>query len=368
MNRAAKGVAVTFLSIGEPDLPGPASVMDEAVHAMKRGRTRYSNGQGEPEALIAIAAHLTRRSGITVSPENIQYTAGTQNGLFTALLTLVESGDEVLVPDPYYATYESIVASSGATFVAVPTTPESGFHVTAKDIEAAITPRTRVLLLNTPSNPTGAVLSESEIDAIGAVCEKHDLWIVCDEVYADLSFGNTFCSPFDREHLRHRTLAVASISKSHALPGFRAGWIAAPTDVRNRLTSVAEAMLFGAQPFIEDALVVALSQRHPEVDRLKETFRIRAEKLVQQFEGSPHAHARMPEGGMFIMVDIRSTGLTGEEFAWKLLHDHNIVVMPGESFGAGGAGHVRIALTVDKEVLVTAGKTIRHMAEQLAPR
>lgn len=366
LRRQALGQEVVMLSIGEPDLPPPASVVDQAAKSLRSGRTRYAAGQGEPEALRAIAAHLTRRSGIEVSPDQVLYTAGTQNGLCTALFTLATSGDEVLVPDPYYATYEGLVAASGATFVPVPTSPEHAFHVTAAAIEKAITPRTRVLLLNTPSNPTGAVLSVQEIDAIGEVCERHDIWIICDEVYADMTFDAPFCSPFDRPQLRHRTLAVSSISKSHGLPGFRAGWVASPIDVTPRLTLVAEAMLFGSQPFIEDALVVALDAQHPEVANLKSAFRDRARALVKAFEGSTAVTARMPEGGMFVMCDIRATGLTGEQFAWRLIDEKRVVVMPGESFGEGGAGHIRIALTVDSRVLVAACSQIRGLAETLA--
>ena len=365
LRRASLGESIILLSIGEPDLPPPASVIDKAASSMRSGRTRYAAGQGEPETLLAIADHLTRRSGFRVKPEQVLFTAGTQNGLCTALLTLVQAGDEVLVPDPYYATYEGLVAASGATFVPVPTLPEDNFHVTAKAIENAITSRTKVLLLNTPSNPTGAVLSVSEIDAIGEVCERHDLWIICDEVYADMTYDAPFCSPFDRPHLRDRTLAVSSISKSHALPGFRAGWVASHPDVTPRLILVAEAMLFGSQPFIEDALAVALNEKHPEVERLRVAFRERAETLIKSFEGSKAITARMPEGGMFVMLDVRKTKLTGEQFAWQLLKEKNVSVMPGESFGNGGAGHIRIALTVDSVILRDACERIRSLAEKL---
>ena len=365
LRRANLGEPIILLSIGEPDLPPPASVLDAAAKAMHSGRTRYAHGQGEPQTLAAIANHLTKRSGVPVSPEQVLFTAGTQNGLCTALLTLVQTGDEVLVPDPYYATYEGLVAASGATFVPVATQPEDNFHVTAQAIEHAITKRTKVLLLNTPSNPTGAVLTEKEIDEIGAVCERHDLWIICDEVYADMTFDVPFCSPFDRPHLRHRTLAVSSISKSHALPGFRAGWVASHPDVTPRLVLVAEAMLFGSQPFIEDALTVALNEQHPEVERLRLAFRERAETLIKAFAGSQAITARMPEGGMFIMLDVRRTKLSGEEFAWQLLRQENVSVMPGESFGNGGAGHIRIALTVDSEILREACDRIRNLAEKI---
>jgi arginine:pyruvate transaminase len=365
--RARAGQPVIMLSIGEPDLPPPARVLDRVVQSMYAGRTRYAHGQGEPVAREAVARHLAERSGMPVSPEQVLYCAGTQNGLYTCLMTVVESGDEVIVPDPYYATYEGLVAASGATFVAVQTSPETGFHLTAEALEAAITPRTRVLLLNTPSNPTGAVLSEAEVDAIGAVCERHDLWILSDEVYADIMFSGRFCSPFDRPQLRERTMAVSSISKSHLLPGFRAGWVAAPESAMPRLLSVAEAMLFGSQPFLEDALAEALTGHHPEVQAFRDSLLGRAEAVVGAFEGCIHTNVRMPEGGMFLMVDVRATGLNGEQFAWRLLDEANVVVMPGESFGLGAAaGHVRVALTVEKEQLREACVRIRQLIEKLA--
>ncbi|MFM2079223.1 MAG: hypothetical protein RJA49_3113 [Actinomycetota bacterium] len=363
--RANAGEPTIFLSIGEPDLPPPTAVIDRAVASLRAGRTKYASGQGEPGALRAIAGHLSRRSGHEVLPEQVLYTAGTQHGLYVVLTTLVEAGDEVLVPDPYYATYEGVVASTGATFVAVPTLPEDGFHLRPDVLESLITPRSRVLLLNTPSNPTGAVLSEAEIDAIGEVCARHDLWMVCDEVYAEITFDAAFSSPFDRSHLRDRSVSVASISKSHALPGFRAGWAAGPRELAPRMTSVAEAMLFGSQPFLADAVAVALSQEHEEVLLLQRTFRERAIALVGALQGSDAVSVHMPEGGMFVMPDIRATGLSGEEFAWRLLDECGVVVMPGESFGSRGAGHVRIALTVEADVMAEACHRIRSLAEAL---
>jgi arginine:pyruvate transaminase len=361
--RAAAGqTGLIFLSIGEPDLPPPSAVVETAIASLRAGRTRYTAGQGDPGVLVAIAGHYSRRSGLHVDPQQIVYTAGTQNALATTMMTLAETGDEVLVPDPYYATYESVVAATGATFTPIPTSPTSRFHLTAESLEARVTSKSKVLLLNTPSNPAGAVLSASEIDAIGEVCIRHDLWIVCDEVYADMTFEVPFASPFDRPALRDRSVSVASISKSHALPGFRAGWAAGPEDFARRLTSVVETMLFGSQPFLADAVVTALSERHPEVDALRSEFRKRAELVVRELSKSPDLDVSMPEGGMFMLVDVRKTNLTGEEFAWRLLNEQGVVVMPGESFGAAAAGHVRIALTVDSPTLIDACGRIATLA------
>ena len=365
IQRARTGEQLVFLSIGEPDLPPPPSVIEAAVAGLQRGRTRYAPSRGEPGAVAAVAAHLTRRSGRPVGEDEVICVPGTQSGLYATINSLVEQGDEVLVPDPYYATYEAVVASSGATFVPVPTTPEDEFHLRPEALEAAITPRSRVLLLNSPSNPTGAVLSAAEVEAIGAVCERHDLWIVCDEVYADLVYGQPFVSPFDHPVLRERTITTASISKSHALPGLRVGWVAGPAEAMERVTLLTETMLFGGQPFLADALAEALDGEHPEVAALKGTFEARGHVVADTLAGSPACSTRVPEGGMFLMVDVRPTGLTGEQFAWRLLDEHHVVVMPGESFGSRGAGHVRIALTAEAAVLRDACTILRGLAESL---
>lgn len=364
--RARAGQDLIFLSIGEPDLPPPAAVIDTAVGSLRSGRTRYTPGPGEPAVRAAVAGYLSRRSGLAVEPSQVVCTAGTQQGLFSTMACLAEAGDEVLVADPYYATYDGVVAATGATLVPIRTRPEDGFHLTAEALDAAVTERSRVVLLNSPGNPTGAVLSRPEIEAIGEVARRHDLWLVCDEVYADLDFGGTFCSPFDLPGLRERSVALASISKSHALPGFRTGWAACPPDLAPRLILIAETMLFGGQPFLADALVVALDREHPEVTLLRETFRARAEVMVRELAGSTAVRVRMPEGGMFVMADVRPTGLTGEQFAWRLLDQEGVVVMPGESFGAGGAGHVRIALTVEADALAEACRRIDRLATALA--
>ena len=358
--RAARGADLIFLSIGEPDLPPPAAVVEQAITSLVSGRTKYASGQGEGATLDAIAGYLTRRSGLTTTRQQIAATSGTQHALYASITTLVEAGDEVLVPDPYYATYEGVVASTGATFVPVPTLPEHDFHLTAEALESAITPRSRVLLMNTPSNPTGAVLTEAEIDAIGEVCARDDLWIVSDEVYAELTFDVPFSSPFDRPQLRERSVSVASISKSHALPGFRSGWAAGPEEFVRRLTLVSLVVLF-----LSDALAVALNDDHPEVRRQREVFRERAQAMVATLSGGHAVRVHMPEGGMFVLADIRATGLSGEEFAWRLLDEQAVVTMPGESFGARGAGHVRLALTVETDVMIEACRRIRELAEHL---
>ena len=364
--RAAHGENLIFLSIGEPDAPPPAAIFDMVDRQMRAGRTRYAASRGEPGVLRALSRIYTGRTGRAIGTEQFIFLPGTQTALFAAMLSLVENGDEVLMADPYYATYEGVIAAAGGIAVPVRVDPDHGFHLKAADLEKSITPKSRVLLLNTPSNPTGAVFTRDEIGKIGKLCEKHDLWIISDEVYATLTYGNTvFASPFDMAELEKRTVVVSSISKSHAMPGFRCGWIAASEDFVNRAIPVTETMLFGSQPFLEDAAAFALDNHFPEVDAMKRDYERRAKAIVAGLKGAKKVSARMPEGGMFVMVDVRGTGLSGEDFAWKLLKQENVVTMPGESFGAGGAGHLRLALTVGEDQIKDACKRIARLAERL---
>ena len=364
--RAGLGEAMIFLSIGEPDAPPPAAILDEATRQMKAGRLRYADGRGEPSARRALSRLYTRQTGRTIHENQFIYLPGTQTALYAAMMTVVEEGDEVLMADPYYATYEGVIAAAGGVPAPIRVDPDHGFHLKAADLEKAITPRSRVLLMNTPSNPTGAVFTRAEIEKIGKVAEKHDLWIISDEVYATLTYGNTvFSSPFDFPEFEKRTVVVSSISKSHALPGFRCGWIAGSEEFCNRCLPVTETMLFGSQPFLEDAMAFALDNHFPEIDAMKRNYEARARALVKALEGANKASARMPEGGMFVMVDVRRTGLSGDDFARRLLAEENVVTMPGESFGAGGAGHLRVALTVDEAQITEAARRIARLADRI---
>jgi len=365
--REAQGEKLIFLSIGEPDAAVPEAIMDVANRQMRAGRTRYSNGRGEPEILRALSAQYSSRTGRHVSPSQFLFLPGTQTALYVAFMGVIDIGDEVLLPDPYYATYEGVIAAAGGIAVPVRADPDRGFHLSAADLRKKITPKTRALLLNTPGNPTGTVFTSDEIAGIGALCREHDLWIVSDEVYATLTYGNTvFVSPFDDKSLEERTVVVSSVSKSHAMPGFRCGWIAASEEFCEHVLPLSETILFGSQPFLEDATAYALENEFPEVDAMKVSYERRAKALIAGINGSKTVSARMPEGGMFVMIDVRKTGLSGDEFARRLLAEEAVVTMPGESFGEGGAGHLRIALTVDETQISDAARRIRRLAERVA--
>ena len=357
------GQAVIELTIGEPDVPTPTEMIEAASRAMEDGRTGYSNGHGEPGLLRALAARYSARRGRAFGPENVITLPGTQTTLYAVLNTLVTTGDEVLLGDPMYATYEGLVASAGATLVRVPLRPEHGFRMQAEDVAARITPRSRVLFLNTPHNPTGAVLQRAEMEALGRLATEHDLWIVSDEVYEDLVFdGTRFVSPLDLPELAERVVAAASISKSHAAPGFRSGWCVGPAEFCERLLPLSETMLFGSQPFIADMTAQAIQGPSSVAEGMRARFAARAALIHERLHGVAGLQVHRPQAGMFALLDVRASGMSGEAFALAMLDEVRVAAMPGESFGEGLAGWLRLSLTQPDAVIGQACERIAAFA------
>lgn len=366
--RIARGEPVILLTIGEPDQPTPPELLQVAKQALDAGRTGYSNGRGEAGVLQALSQRYTRRSGRPVGSDQFIWVPGTQSALYLLLTGLVEAGDEVLIADPCYATYHGLVRATGARAVPVPLRPERGFRLAADDLARAITPATRLIFLNSPHNPTGAVLSRADVQAIGRLACQHDLWILSDEVYEALVFDGAgpFASPFDEAELAERTVVASSISKSHAAPGFRAGWAAGPAAFISRLLPLAETMLFGAQPFIADMAAQALARDFDISTQLRQTYARRAEAVARALGAVPSLQVHRPEAGMFVMLGVQGLGLDGEAFADRLLAEEAVAVMPGSAFGQAAAGLVRLSLTVPDEALAEGCRRLAALARRLS--
>ncbi|MDP2733421.1 MAG: pyridoxal phosphate-dependent aminotransferase [Hoeflea sp.] len=361
MKRA--GADIIELTIGEPDLPPDPRLFEVCHQSMLAGRTGYSSGRGEPDLLAALAERYARRRA-GVDSNNVMCFPGTQTALFVTMMGLTGPGDGVLVGDPFYATYEGVIVASAAHRESVPLRPENGFRMTAADLEASITPHSRVLLLNSPHNPTGAVLDAAALAEIGAVCRKHGLWIVADEVYEELVFDGAFASPFDNPDLADRVIVVSSISKSHAAPGFRSGWAVGPHEFCERLLPLAETMLFGNQPFIADMTAFALRSDLPTSALMRTAYQRRSTIFADNLEKLDGIVPFRPQAGMFIVLDVSGTGLDGETFAWRLL-EAGVAVMPGSSFGDSGGKLVRLSLTVADEAVEEACRRIARFVESI---
>jgi arginine:pyruvate transaminase len=357
------GQDVIELTIGEPDVATPPDLIQIAAAAMASGRTGYSDGRGEANLRAALAARYSKTTGRTFTADQTLCFPGTQTSLYAVFMGLTEAGDEVLVGDPMYATYEGVIAASGAKAVPVPLRPENGFRISAADIASRITASSRVIFLNTPHNPTGAILSAKDLAEIATLAISHDLWIVSDEVYEELVFdGAEFVSPLSLPEIADRVIAVSSVSKSHAAPGFRSGWCVGPAEFTKRLLPLAETMLFGNQPFIADMTAHAVSAPSEVAAGMRERFARRAGLVFDLLDGVAGLRVSRPCAGMFALIDISATGLSGRDYALDLLHNAGVAVMPGASFGANLAGWVRMALTTEDEILAEACARIASRA------
>lgn len=359
------GQDVIVLSVGDPDFATPEFITEAAVSALRDGDTHYSDVAGRPELRQAIAALHERRCGQAVKAENVIVVAGAQNGLFAAAMCLLEKGDEVIVFDPVYVTYEATLKSTGATLVPVPTRADNGFRPVAADLAAAITSRTKAIFFANPNNPTGVVLTREELQAIAELALAHDLWVVVDEVYQGLTF--------EREHqgfaalpgMAERTLSIGSLSKSHAMTGWRAGWIVANATLVAHLENLALNMFYGLPGFVQEAARVAVERHDEVVSTMRGIYRRRRDRVVAALSDCRRLKVLTPEAGMFVMVDVRETGLSSLDFSWQLFHATGVSVLDAAAFGPQAEGFVRLSFGLADESMGEACARIIRFVEGL---
>lgn len=360
--RRAAGEDITVLSVGDPDFDTPAPIVEGAVKSLRAGATHYPDVQGKLALREAIVERYRAR-GLEVTPERLIVMSGAQCGLYAAAQCLLDPGDEVIVPEPSYVTYEAVLQSTGARMVRIPLRGDAGFRLDVADLEAAITPRTRAILLNSPHNPTGQLIDAAAWEDIAALCRRHDLWLISDEVYAELIFEGKHVCAASLPDMAERTVVIDSLSKSHAMTGWRLGWVLGPAPLIEHMSHLALCMLYGCPDFIQDAARHALSEPLPELDAMRETYRGRRDAVVAALAGCPALEVITPAAGMFLMIDIRATGLSSQAFADRLLDEQDVSVLSGEAFGPSAAGFVRLSLTVEEARLAAACRRLARVAE-----
>lgn len=366
VERIRAGDDIILLSIGDPDFDTPADIVETCVASLHAGNTHYTDLHGEPSLREAIAGRHRRMTGQPVDADNVVVFSGAQNGLFAAALCLLDRGDEVIVPEPMYVTYEAVIGVSGATLVTTPLLRETGFHLDLDALAAAVTGHTRAILLNTPNNPTGAVLRLDELEAVAELCRRHDLWLISDEVYSTLTFDREHISPCSLPGMAGRTVTVDSVSKSHAMTGWRVGWTVSPHELAPHLARLATCMLYGCPGFIQEAAAHALRHQPEGVAAMREELRARRDLVCERLGRIRGIECLWPEATMFVMLDIRGAGLSAQEFAAGLLERHDVAVLPADAFGPGAKGHVRISLSASREQLAEACGRIAAYAGELA--
>lgn len=362
----AAGEKVTQLTIGEHDIRTDPTILQAMDRSASGGHTGYAEVPGVSALRDKVASRIAERTGVPTGRDNILITPGGQAALFSALCGTCDAGDAALFIDPYYVTYPGTIRGAGARPVPVQTRPEDGFLPRAGDIDAAVTPDAKALLINTPNNPTGAIYDRATLEGIAGVCRDRDLWLISDEVYDTQIWDGTHLTPRALPGMAERTLVVGSMSKSHAMTGSRCGWIAGPEDAIAHLINLATHTTYGVPGFVQDAALFALDQGDGLEEEIAAPFRRRRALALEILAGQNALRVLPPQGAMYVMLDVRATGMSGTEFANALLDAHRIAVMPGESFGAAAAGHIRVAMTIADAEFAEALKTLCAFAAEHA--
>ena len=344
---------VVFLCLGEPDFDTPGQVIDAAIESLRRGETHYTPNAGLLPLRQAIADGLKAYDGISYDPaEEIAVTSGGMEGLLLALLTIVEPGDEVILSDPSYTNYRDQILISKGVPVYVPVREENGFQFDPADLRRAITSKTRVIMLNTPANPTGGVASRALLEQLAEIAIERDLFVLFDEVYKHLYYGEEpFFNIAAAPGMRERTLVVDSCSKTYAMTGWRVGWIAGPGEVVSCVPKLQENVCSCVPAFAQRAAICALRTADEDVRHMRTAYRARRDFIVRGINAIPGLSARTPEGAFYVFVNIRRTGLTSEAFSQRLLEEAHVALSPGSAFGPSGEGFVRIAYAASMDVL-----------------
>lgn len=353
-----QGVDVLLLSIGDPDFDTPRPIVQAAIDSLEAGDTHYPPVRGTQGLRDSIARRHRQRSGQAVSAEQVIVMPGAQCAVYSVAQCLLDPGDEVIVAEPMYVTYEGVFGAIGAKVLPVAVRPENGFRVDPADVAALITPKTRALLLNSPNNPSGACLPLLVWQELASLCVRHELWLISDEVYSDLVYGGQHVSPASLPGMAERTATINSLSKSHAMSGWRVGWVVGPKRLVDHLEHLSLCMLFGIPEFIQNAAQRALDEDLPEVAQMREAYRQRCDLVCASLNQCPGLRAIRPDGGMFVMVDVRPTGWSAQHFAERLLEGYGVSVLAGEAFGPSAAGHIRLGLVVDLPQLADACRRI----------
>ena len=367
--RAQAGEDIIVLSVGqESDQRTPDHIVASAIDSLRRGRHHYTPVDGSPELREAIVRRHGELTGQLVTPSNCTVFAGAQNALFAVAQCVLDHGDEVILTEPYYTTYPAAFSASGADIVSVPVKHENGFQIEPRDIIDKITDRTQAIVLNSPNNPLGAVYTKQQYQALVDVCVERDIWLISDEVYLELLPEADRVSPCGLAGGSKVCVTVSSLSKSHRMTGWRLGWAVGPESLIANLKNLSMCMSYGLSPFIMDAAVEAINSRNDVADDVRRTLDSRRDILTTAMSDIAGMKVYSTGGGMFVVLDIRSLGLTGPEFALSLLNEQRVSVLPCDGFGRSGAGLLRISLCASDEQMAIACQRIARFVESLDTR
>jgi aminotransferase len=357
---------VISLGIGEPDFATPWHIREAAIYALERGRTGYTSNLGLPRLRRAIAEYVGRHFHVAYDPHSeVLVSVGVSEAIDLALRAVLEPGDEVVYHEPCYVSYAPTITLAGGTARAVSTSAAENFRLSPEALEAAITPRTKVLMLNFPTNPTGATLSAQELEPIAEVAKKHDLLVFSDEIYSELTYDDIpHTSIASLPGMKERTILLHGVSKAYAMTGWRIGFACAPAELVEAMMKIHQYAILCAPVMGQDAAIEALERGGPAMESMRSQYAMRRNYITAALvdAGLP---CHKPAGAFYVFPDISPTGLTSREFSLRLLQEKKVAVVPGTAFGPGGEGHVRCSYATGLDEIKTAVQRIEEFCKEI---
>ncbi len=353
------------LGVGEPDFDTPWHIRDEGIYSLEKGRTHYTSNSGLKELKVEIDRYLTRRYGLSYDPDNeMIVTVGGSEAIDIAMRAMLDPGDEVLVPQPSYVSYVPCAVLANGTPVIIELKAENQFRLTAEELEAAITPKTKLLVLPFPNNPTGAVMEREDLEKIAEVIIRHDLFVLSDEIYSELTYLENHVSIASIPGMKERTLVINGFSKSHAMTGWRLGYVCGPKVIIKQMLKIHQYAIMCAPSTSQYAAVAALRDGDADVAGMREEYNGRRRYLLHRFN-EMGLSCFEPFGAFYVFPCIREFGMTSEEFATQLLDAQKLAVVPGTAFGDCGEGFIRISYAYSLENLKIAMDRMEAFVKQL---
>ncbi len=353
------------LGVGEPDFDTPWHIREEGIYSLERGKTHYTSNSGLKELRIEISNYLKRKNHLDYNYlDQILVTVGGSEAIDLALRAMIEDGDEVIITTPCYVSYLPCAIMAGANVVEIPLNNENEFRLTKEELEAAITPKSKILLMNFPNNPTGAIMEYKDLEEIAKVVIEHDLIVISDEIYSELTYFGRHRSIAEVPSMKERTIVINGFSKSYAMTGWRLGFACGPKEIIKEMTKIHQFCIMCAPITSQHAAVEALKNGDNDVLEMKEAYDERRRYLLYRLKemGLP---CFTPKGAFYVFPDIRKFGMTSEEFCLKLLKEKKVVVVPGSAFGESGEGFIRISYAYSIEDLKKALARVEEFIQTL---
>jgi len=362
----AKGIDVIHLEIGEPDFDTPPNICQAATKALSEGQTHYCNSQGIAPLRVEIAKQIERTRGVAVDPNHVVVTPGAKPIMFYSILALLEEGDEAIYPNPLFPIYESMINFSGAKAVPIPLREELDFRLDVDELKSKITPRTRLIILNSPHNPTGGMLEERDIRAIAALAQEHDIIVLSDEIYENIYYDEKPLSIASLPGMLDRTILLSGFSKTYAMTGWRLGYAVLPPELVSAVVGLIVNSVSCTSVFSQYAGIEALTGPQDSVPKMVEEFKKRRDLIVDGLNAIPGISCHKPRGAFYVFPNVKKLGMDCQQLADYLLNEAGVATLAGTDFGKYGEGYLRLSYATSQENLEKALERIEKAVAKFA--